>query len=1084
MNEQVFNILDPNETLNERLFLEASAGTGKTFTIEHFVLRLMIEKGLSIDEILVVTFTNKATRELIERIEKLMEGALDALKLAEQNDERAYEHFPYFKAIRSFSKVYAHLEKNLTQFDKAAISTLHGFAHSALKKCDLGSMISHDETSLKEFISEQVSAECLSGSLNPFHIQKLKRRYPTADELFSEIERATYAGGNISPMPSYSELITKLLKRLETLCRPSSLEFLYEELTELGSEYKGILTREKRLKPGFDFPLKELYTHTQSGPWTLEKVARFAAAFEPIVKALAKANQKKSAQADTSKKRRLIESYAEAFYGLETYLFDPDVTLYTLASSLVKKKKELGYLHSPDDYLHRFEDLVKEPALKQQLNSQVVSSYRAVIIDEFQDTDPAQWTIFSNLFFSNSAIDYALVVGDPKQSIYGFRKADIYTFFAAKDSFSKASWYRLSTNFRSSPRLTETLNKLFSLRSDGTFLWLPKLKQTVPFTPSLSPTVETQSDDSSPIHAFISKRTPDLKAQEKCIFPWVYSEIINLIELGMLKHEIALLVCDRYQMQAVESYLSKRGLKTQCHRDLSLSERSDWQKLKSMLEALYSDRASARAKAALFMDQPTRDLFSTESKKTVEEAFRKARLDLQEGGLLHALLKFQCRSWIDSALLNLAEEFESFRSENGFLAWDVYRAIEAFEEDYKDEVEAEKGLIQVMTIHKSKGLEFGAVFALGLVQPSRGLGRAFEVDGQIKLKSLAAESEIHAQEEELDAEKLRAFYVCTTRAKSKLFMPLMTGERIVQGKASMNGAFFSRAFESSEIDSEQLARALNSIGAKVKLEEDFESVETHAEFEDPKKEIGQGLSNYALTYDLGSLRSAFEPAMAAISYSSLHEQKSGQVPTALESLSKNEPKGPEIGTQLHEVLRIIFERGWHSKFGPEVFQRAAKRVIPKSQLQKYESYFYTWVQKALTSPIEDIGPLKEVAWENLAVEQPFYLNMEDSSGAKIQGVIDLVVHHEGKIYIIDWKSNALSCYRPEDLEHAMHSHGYFLQASFYRYAAMQITWPWKGALFSKAVYFFVRAEQPVIFEPDLLTPRALKFGQKEKALCL
>jgi exodeoxyribonuclease V beta subunit len=1084
MNEPIFNILDPSEEIKRRLFLEASAGTGKTFTIEHYIVRLIVEKKLNIDEILVVTFTNKATQELYERIEGLLSDARQALFMAEQNSLEGLESFPYLRKLSDFTESRRHLEKSLRQFQKAAISTLHGFAHSALKKCDLISMISNRETSPRDFISEIISLECCSGRFNPFHIQKLKRRYPTAEELFLEVERAASIGASSIKMPYYNELIDTLKGRLSLLQKPREIDELYDDLTQLGSAFKSILSREKKVKPIFDFPLQELYEKTQNGSWTPAKVSEFVAAFEPVVRALSKENEKKKKASCEPTKHSLILSYAEAFEGLEVFLFEPDFTLHMLGSALKKKQREIGYLHSPDDYLYRLEELAQDPKKMLQLKAHITSNFKAVIIDEFQDTDPAQWTIFSRLFFFDNSFNYGLVVGDPKQSIYGFRKADIYTFFSAKATFEKDSCYRLSTNYRSSQRLTEILNRLFSMRHDRTFLWLPKLNQSIPFTPSLSPPEKNAELGQCPVQCFISDKLPDLKTQEKVIFPWVYREVIKLIEEGMQLHEISILVSDRFQMQSVESFLSERGIALQCHRDLPLKERSDWLKLKKMLGALYSENAETQIQAALFIEQSDANLFTKDFKTEVTKAFRKARIDFNSGGLLRALLEFELSHWIDSSLLNLAEEFETFRSENRFLAWDISSAIQAFERDYTDEVEAKQKHLQIMTIHKSKGLEFAAVFALGLVQPSRGLSRAFDVNGKIQLQVLASEREISAQEDELDAEKLRAFYVCTTRAKKRLFIPFMTKERIQPGKMSMNRAFLSRAFEGKEIQAEVLGKALCGAGAEVIYEEHFEPNEGLASFKMTDELTRSAWINYQLSFDPSWMQKTFELEKAAISYSSLHQQKAGNETLLLESVPIDEPKGPEIGTQLHEVLRVIFERGWHTRFGEDIFNRAARGVIPKSQLKLHYRHFYTWVKKALQTPIPEIGPLCEVEWENLAVEQPFYLDMDGNSANKIQGVIDLVVHHEGKIYIIDWKSNALGGYSPKDLEHAMFAHGYYLQASFYRYAAMQIIWPWKEAAFSKAVYFFVRGDMPVIFEPDPLEASALQAGYREGAVCL
>src|SRR5271169_3967324 len=114
-----FDILSRTVPLQRRLFLEASAGTGKTFTIEHLVVRLLLETEMTLDQILVVTFTRAATRELKERIRANLE------KVCERK-------FDYLKNITD-----EQLEKSKTAlltFDRSQIFTIHSFCSRLLQE--------------------------------------------------------------------------------------------------------------------------------------------------------------------------------------------------------------------------------------------------------------------------------------------------------------------------------------------------------------------------------------------------------------------------------------------------------------------------------------------------------------------------------------------------------------------------------------------------------------------------------------------------------------------------------------------------------------------------------------------------------------------------------------------------------------------------------------------------------------------------------------------------------------------------------------------------------------------------------------
>ena len=116
-----FDILTKNTPLQPRLFLEASAGTGKTFTIEHLFVRLLLKTSLEMDEIVVLTFTRAATRELRDRIRANLEQI---------TDQKA--SFPYLESISDLQR--AKITGALKNFAAARIFTIHGFCSQLLKQ--------------------------------------------------------------------------------------------------------------------------------------------------------------------------------------------------------------------------------------------------------------------------------------------------------------------------------------------------------------------------------------------------------------------------------------------------------------------------------------------------------------------------------------------------------------------------------------------------------------------------------------------------------------------------------------------------------------------------------------------------------------------------------------------------------------------------------------------------------------------------------------------------------------------------------------------------------------------------------------
>ncbi len=1113
MESRDFSILDPDLELEKRIFLEASAGTGKTFAIEHFALRLILEKGMSVDEILIVTFTKKATSELRARLFSLIERAYAALT-SEETFKKSLEELPYLKKLKDIKKARDHLYRNRLIFENASISTLHAFGLKALEKVDFDVCLKQEIESPKAFIKSFLSGRAQGASYNPYLLKKLMRSYGSSACFIDALTLMLSRSAHFAKMLPFSEVKERLKKELEVLSPPQTFEALIKDLQALGAEYKGILDRSKKLKPNLVEIVDALSASFISNVWDDEALSLFCEKAEPLVKLLSSSGKKKKEPSGAGP-LNYFKALKNATKGLELYLFDPEVLLVQLAYDLrlvCAENKEARAVFSPDDILYALQAKLASPIEGKACTAKIIEPYKAVIIDEFQDTDPVQWDLFSRLFFKSKEQDlYGMLVGDPKQSIYGFRKADIYTFFEAKKIFGSKAAYYLTTNYRSDSNLTQSLNKLFALRKDGTFLHLPKTGERIVFVPSQSPKKHPNEDGHAaiegPLECFLAsiKGVPNLSAQEELIFPWIASRMLALRKEGISFCDMALLAKDRFQIEAIEAYLNRLDIPTKVEGDYSVSKDKVWLMLKAFAEALLFPHDRARLALAL-------SLFGFEARLLLNEDFLKEKAQVFQS-LLSVVHKYgfltAASDWLKiypiqeaSAFYELADLLEQKRLEKRLLfssLWNIQELFEAFEELLISKERTSKKGVRLTTIHKSKGLEYGYVFALGLVQRAKGLGKVMSSQGVITPSICVSEEEREMEIHELDAEKLRAFYVALTRAKHRAYLPVLLSEKEPAfGTASCNEVFFNEAFsldkEVASLSKDSLEnyviKRLQKVGAKVTLaskdsffENDLNSSQSFSEL-DRANVSAELISKRANSLENASkrLESCFSKNIQTLSYSSITGSASLEEKIKIRPSESEVPAGPKVGIWIHEVLRVLLESGAYQNLNENTFERACARFVPSIFFEKYKALLFEWVKNALENPLPEIGPLKDIEWKDLLIEQPFMwrISNESSDEIFIKGIIDLVVHVDGKLYIIDWKSNYLEDYSQSELEKAMHHHGYFIQASLYRAALEKMVWPWEQAHFAQAHYVFLRGGS-FSFEPRAFSMDKLLFKTEEAA---
>lgn len=524
-----FDVLDANTVLGEYLFLEASAGSGKTFTIVHLIVRLIVEQGVRAQEIVAVTFTRKAALQLKMRVSQQLTVALDkVLRKIEVREVLKSEVQPI--SCESLSKSLMHevgdrggdenlegylqaqfkkdpnqLCTRLTQaLDEVAyldISTVHSFA---MKK-EGGSNLHHFEREQSDGLNEgalfdqvwtrlENAPDSICSLLEEILIVRgvgagvcLKKRNQDAvfstilgyecfvkecTQLLSKDVKLTVSG-NLEQ--SYTVMRSKLNQYFSTIC---SLPALIKNVLP---QFKGICDRSGVLKEPFRSLINELdkllnqieqskdvenvffeeQASTVSALYLCTLLHKLSLVFSE--KNLKKT--KKTSESEVSARSQLFQIFDAVLQGqqlfLEGWLHLKEVLLWLREATepFIEKTKD----KSIQDYTLK--------RLVQKMRTQGTASCflqapKALIVDEFQDTDPWQWEIFRTI--SETFELFFAVVGDPKQAIYAFRQADIYTYIEAKQWFVQKDQHSicsLEKNFRSDPRLVEALNAFFGVET-------------------------------------------------------------------------------------------------------------------------------------------------------------------------------------------------------------------------------------------------------------------------------------------------------------------------------------------------------------------------------------------------------------------------------------------------------------------------------------------------------------------------------------------------------------------------------------------------------------------------------------------
>lgn len=1153
-----FDVLSGATKISQSYLIEASAGTGKTFSIENIVVRLLIEEGeyqapLAIEDIVVVTFTRAATRELRARVRKNIEQIHQVLVHYFDSgylDEQAYDYVRKVCALgtEAVRKAKRRLARALADYDDAQIYTIHGFCYRSLLEHAFESDITEGAfneehavsparilQAIKDYFRTEVSAKKYS----PFQLELLLRKHQhDLDFLAKSLMRSAMRGLKIKGGSSFEASLEKFNAAIENLKKEHAwtAEGLQADFELIGQQYKQVLAKSEADKNRDAFA----------------RIARcFCAAplddkqFERILKDqlrplhyFQEGNLKKTAKLPTRDQLRhpgaieiLKGSLMEIIQAASSYLW-----IYgRMAEEIrcfVQRVFHEEEVFTPDDILTCMFAAVEKTAFVDAMRKR----YQAVIVDEFQDTDPIQWGIISKLFLPEEKKWGALyLVGDPKQSIYGFRRADIYTYMQAAKELGSEAQATLTTNFRSQGSLIRALNALLDQEKVPDLIHLPKTQENIPcIQVNIPEGAEGKlfKDEGAALQFFAAeggigrgKTWPSEAIFEEQLFPFITQEIQRLHkDDGLAWSQFAVLVRDRFEAENLQKFLKTWNVPSTAKRSSSLVDSPIFTAFFDLIYAAihpFSHTAVVKVLAGILIawdHDKLKDFTEGEGADLVQEKLESLRRCLFKDGIVSFYQTFLRMCWHDSKRcffeecmsrdnglkvhllmeqiveIIAEEECRVPNSPEGVLSqFDHIKQMHENDDHRIKLRQSGEDAVSILTLHISKGLEFDVVFALGLAKRTSDREDLIpsQEDGEDILLACTRDSkEALAFSKELDAEKMRQFYVGVTRAKYRLYLPLVIEKEdkyITPGTASPMELYLEKLSLKSIEDLNDLSdcvslRWIPEAGYPLKAVKD-----------EIKKALDTKIENFPIPG-----KSIFVRSFSSLFQGERHGF-SGRVPPKDWDAEMKTPLSIPAGADTGVLLHSLFETFPYQSMGTIESKEDIEVLIkPHLKINKlpwagafsdlmYQTFFTALNTGKQSFCLADVEA--GYMWHEMEFLYPMDENLPfDPGEGLLKGFIDLIFMHDGLYYLLDWKSNWLGenyeDYQREYLAQAMNEHLYFRQAEIYtsaleRYLKIVEQRPFSEC-FGGTFYLFVRgmkidlgSDTGVYYIPPVLSKKEL-----------
>jgi len=1017
--------------LKGKNLIEASAGTGKTYSIALLFLRMVLE-GMKADSILTVTFTNAATAELKSRIINFLKTAGAVLDGSVKSDcpDEIRDIISRYEASAGRDTVVQRLAAASKDMDNVQIFTIHGFCRRMLadNAFEAGVLFNME-------IAPDIE-ETVRGAVESFWRREIQ--HIPADVL------PAISSGRWFSIEGLMDLVKGRRNVIDLVILPESGK------DSLSWEHKG-----------------SIFNTGDDGGLCSDLVVLF---------------------------RRLLTEVNGAV-AVET-----------------AKNGATGF----DDLLKLIDAALNDPAKKDILISSMKKKYSAVLIDEFQDTDSLQYSIFERLFGGGHHVMF--FIGDPKQAIYSFRNADVFAYLEAKKKLNEDRQYTMDVNYRSSRMAVNAVKAVF--RRENPFV--------IPDIPL--PEVESSSEEENGLYLkgvpvpgmeikFIRKdaalpfelssdrsrmvyRVKHDFAKRKAVSD-ICASIIEMLKEGsaytiteknthreLKPSDIAVLVNSNTDAELVRNSFSKYGIPFVMASNTSVFESDEAFDMLIVLEAMFKC-IPGRIKAALltrFFGRTADDIIRlSEDAPEMEKWYGFfSRLGdiwerhgflvafselLEEEGTYGRISSGGSGERRLTNVRHLMELMNRNESDSGIspeasLRWFKEKMNgKSSSEDEQLRLESDDNAVTITTVHKSKGLTYPVVFCPDLWRKAEVSNTALfhsyhddsgrpVMDFNVKDREAAGK---HVSE--LLSENLRLVYVALTRARYTTVIYWGT----ISGNESTPFAYLFHG-EKGFVKTAGDEKLMNDL---VNMEKNSNnSVKVSDVISVPqgilKMKKGRGSGKGPLR-----LHSKIVPQWVTGSFSSLTsghlsgetflETPPDEVVPEDDSVPSEGilafPAGAKAGVVLHSVFEEMdFSDRDAGGLISKMLDSAGMRYSEKGD--DMTPWVLDCVNAVLDAPLFNGKSLRNVEKRNCVAEMEFFFHTDNFDTKKITGLLkekvalressfkgfirgfmDLVFKLDGKYYLLDWKSNRLgskvSDYGPVSMEMEMKKHNYVLQYMLY-----------------------------------------------------
>lgn len=1082
--------------LTGRSLIEASAGTGKTYSLAFIYLRLLLgigqnsyPKPLDVNQILVVTFTKAATQELRSRIrQNIQELRLGLLQ--------GYHQDPIYQKLIEIIDDRKFAVQKLTDaqqsMDDAAIYTIHSFCQRILTSHAFESGVLFEQTLMADEYQLQLRVAQdfwrhyftpLDKSLaylvigtwqDPATLLKDIKPYLTL-----ELKNNNEADPDISDM--INTFYQNNFNQIEEVKRSwlAAVNELTEIITQSGISKQSYSSRNL---PNW---INKVTTWANQPTQTFELPNELERFCQSVLIEKTKDGKKAPYHCIFAK----IELLYQQPLNLRSQILMDIVGV--IQKGIYKEKLKQGAI-SFDDLIWQLNRALYVKNGK-RLAQSIASQYCVALIDEFQDTDPLQYQIFNRIYDSQHSDCGLLFIGDPKQAIYSFRGADIFTYLEAKRSTGE-NHYTMDVNQRSSASMVNAVNQLFA-NHDKPFVF-----DEIPFLPMQAAernrkrSLLINKKEVSALTAYLLPESVSTNADYQqymasCCAQQIVSLLSNSSVLSdnheqrpVMTSDIAILVRTGREAEIIQQKLAVSGVKSvYLSNHNSVFSSSEAKDVLCLLQAVLMPENESTLRLALMtslfgqtmteLEQITEDQDKWES---LVEEFKQYQVIWLYYGVLVMLRRMMKRRHLAENILArqdgertltnlmhlgelLQEAADELDSPHALVRWLTKQIVnpDLNIENHEQRLESDDNLVKIITIHKSKGLEFPIVW-LPFISMYRSSNNQFyhDKDNDYKLSyAWLLTDEIKQQiEDERLAEDLRLLYVAMTRSVYHCSIGLAS---LKKKQTAINHLLKN--------DLRAISSLANLIDVQLPI--------------DGQRYVPPMLS--APTLSANVFKRKLSNCWRVTSYTELQRHDEGVLTYHLdiindwdesqpESDSKEAiisnynihhfPKGAYVGTLMHSIMEQI---------SPDNIDELCAQMVKKLNLNSnWNNTIANWMRQVLATDLGLPGlNLSKILMGRCINELQFYLPIRqsvtcqqldslckkyddlsqsrselsfDTVQGMLKGFIDLIFEFKGKYYLVDYKSNWLGdnidYYGQRALKKVMEEHRYDLQYQLYSLA--------------------------------------------------